>query len=155
MGQAMIEFKVEKLNDVRNELELLTKHHWMEIVDNPDEMELDIDWEAYEQAEKVGILLIITARAYGKLIGYVVHFIHKLPHYKWCIAAKDDAYYLSPIYRSSNVGLKLFNFVEEHLKSLNVKRIIYHCKLDENLDKSKFFERMGYEAVEKLYMKNI
>lgn len=146
-------FRVETLATVELELRSLVEDHWQEIVDDPDAMPLDIDWNLYRKAEADGQLFILTVRD-EKLVGYVAHFIHRLPHYRWCLCARDDAHYLAPEYRKGGIGARMILEAERYLKLRGVEMISYHTKLGD-LDRGPLFERLGYAATERIHVKRL
>lgn len=149
----MIDFARERFVDVEGELQALADRHWSEIRESafpPMEMDLPV----YRKADAAGSLAVFTARTEGMLVGYVMHWIFRAPHYPIRIA-QDDAHYLAPEYRKGWNAVRLFRFAEEQLKAMGVKQISYHHKTRIDLDKGTVFERMGYQPVERIYRKDI
>jgi GNAT superfamily N-acetyltransferase len=85
------------------------------------------------------------------VIGYVIFMVQPHLHYKTCLTAFEDIYYLKPEYRKGRTGIRMFKYAEEVLKSVGVNRIIMHTKV--HLDNSRLFEYLGYKNSDKLFTK--
>mgnify|MGYP003345974306 FL=1 len=78
----MIKFGVEKYHQVCEDIKELIKLHYEEIAVNKDVIPLDPDWDNYKNLCDKNILMIITARDEGRLVGYSIFFITNHLHYK-------------------------------------------------------------------------
>jgi GNAT superfamily N-acetyltransferase len=114
---------------------------------------LDPDWDAYKRYDDAGMLRCVTCRADGELIGYIIFFVQPHIHYKTCLTAVEDIYYVKKEFRKGRVGIRLFKYAEEVLKRIGVNRIIYGTKV--YLDNSKLFEYLGYKHTDKVFTKLI
>ena len=114
---------------------------------------LEPDYETYFTLEKLGLSKVITCRKDGILIGYIIFVITPHLHYKSCVTAVEDIYYVTKQERKGRIGIRLFQFAEQYLKSMGVHRVMYSTKV--HLDNSKLFEYLGYTYIEKLYSKMI
>ena len=99
------------------------------------------------------MLQVITCREDEELIGYMMFIVCSPLHVKSCLTALEDIYYLRKTHRKGRTGIKMFQFAEEHLKSLDVNRIM--CSTKVHLDNSRLLEYLGYTFMEKLYSKFI
>jgi len=77
----MIAFTEELLSATWDEMAPLMLAHWREIAHYPD-IELDPDKEGYALAESAGLVRFYTARADGRLVGYVIFFVRPNMHYR-------------------------------------------------------------------------
>lgn len=144
----MIKYSVEKLDDVYAEFErALMPDHWRECAEHKDDVPLLPDYEAFKQAENNGLLLIITVRDEGALIGYWAGFVRKHIHYKSTVTAHTDIFYLQPAYRA-RCARGLFKFLHAELKTRNVVKVFNRAKLETVNNAGRFLEAMGYELVE-------
>lgn len=109
------------------------------------------DYEAYERIAKSGNITCIVCMDGNEVVGYVIFLIQPHLHYKTCLTAFEDIYYLKPEYRKGRIGIRMFKFAEDVLRSANINRIIMHTKI--HLDNSKLFEYLGYKHTDKLYTK--
>ena len=132
------------------EMEVLFPLHYEELCVTKD-FPLSPDYEAYKRLADAGMLRCITVRADGEMIGYAVFFIRPHMHYSTCKTAFEDLYYIRPDYRKGRVGIRLFKYAEDVLKSIGVNRIIMHTKI--HMDNSKLFEYLGYKWTDKLFTK--
>lgn len=134
------------------ELEKLFPEHYEEL-SVTKEYPLNPDYESYRMMAQAGLLRTITCRADGELIGYVVFFIRPHMHYKDCITAYEDIYFVKKEWRKGRVGIRLFKYAEQVLKERGINRIIINTKV--HLDNSSLFEYLGYKHIEKMYSKLI
>ena len=132
------------------ELQGLLPEHYDELCVTK-EFPLEPDYDAYKRLVDAGMLRCITVRCEGELIGYVIFIIQPHLHYRSCMTAIEDIYFLKKDYRIGRVGIRLFKYAEEVLRGIGVKRIIMHTKV--HLDNSSLFEYLGYKLTDKLYTK--
>ena len=133
-----------------NELDELFPEHYEELCVTK-EYPYEPDYEAYKRCAEAGMLRTITCRADGELIGYIIFFVSPHLHYKSCITATEDIYFVKKEYRKGRVGIKLFQYAEQVLKERGVQRIIMHTKV--HLDNSRLFEYLGYKWTDKIFTK--
>jgi len=150
----MITYQIERYSDVVPELATLYPEHYEE-VESPvaGGEKLDLDWDQYKNLDNAGMIQLVTCRSDGELIGYILYIISRHLHVKTCLTAYEDIYFLRKQYRKGRTGIKLFQFAEQHLKSLHVNKIL--CSTKVHQDNSKLFEYLGYRFVEKLFSKYI
>jgi len=148
-----VEFKVESLADVIGECADALHEHWDEIALDKDEVKLNPDWDGYKRISDSGNMVIVTARAGKRLVGYSVYFISKSLHYKDILQAESDIFWLDPKCRVGMIGIRLLRFSEKVLKDMGVFRIFSKVKLHK--DVGAVFERMGYHPVERVYSKRL
>lgn len=137
-----VTYQVENIQTILEEMKLFVMPHWNEVGLNRDEIPVDMDWDRYIQLQNSGNLHILTARKKGELIGYHFTFVQGHFHYKSTLHGLVDLYYIKPEYRKGRTGLRLFQYAEESLKDLGVKKIFTGCKV--KLDHTKLFEHLGY-----------
>jgi GNAT superfamily N-acetyltransferase len=146
----MITYAVEDYFEVEPELKAIYPEHYEELTVSKN-FHLDPDYERYAKLAKSGILKLITCRTEYELIGYVIMMVGPTLHYKTCIVAHEDIYFLRKEYRKGRIGITLFKFVESEMKKIGVDRIVMGTKTYS--DNSKLFEYLGYRFYEKLYTK--
>ena len=147
----MITYQVERWTDITSELSDLFEKHWHEVALNHDEIKLDVAWDKYAAMCLSGNLHVVTVRSDGVLVGYHVAYVDGHMHYKSTIHACVDIYFIAPEFRNGRVGLKMFEFVEEDLRRLGVKKIITATKI--HLNHSRLFEHLGYTNTEITFTK--
>jgi GNAT superfamily N-acetyltransferase len=148
-----ITYQVEKPSVVLPEMVPFFAAHWQEIAMNRDRVPLDVDYDKYLALGEAGRLHVVTVREDGKLVGYHVSFIEPHLHYKSTLFAHTDIYYLDPPKRKGSTGVKLFQFVEQSLKSIGVKVMTTSTKA--HADISPIFERLGWTKRETVFTKYI
>ena len=109
------------------------------------------DYEAYGRLYVARMLRCITVRDDNELIGYAIFIVHPHLHYRSCVTAFEDIYFLKKEERKGRVGIRLFQFAEGVLKKEGVDRIVMHTKI--HMDNSRLFEYLGYKLTDKLYTK--
>lgn len=132
------------------ELKLILPEHYDELCVTKD-FPLDPDYEAYGRLCVAKMLKCITCRRDGELIGYAIFVVNPHLHYKSCVTAFEDIYFVKKEYRQGRTGLRLFQYAEDVLKKSGVHRIVMHTKL--HLDNSRLFEYLGYKLTDKLFTK--
>ena len=132
------------------DLETLFPAHYEELCVTKD-FPLMPDYDAYKRLADAGQVVCIVCMDDDEVVGYIVFLVQPHLHYKTCLTAFEDIYYLKPEYRKGRTGIKMFKYAEEVLKSVNVNRIIMHTKV--HLDNSRLFEYLGYKNSDKLFTK--
>jgi GNAT superfamily N-acetyltransferase len=147
------QYAVEKLDDVRGDIEPLLELHWREIA-HWDDIPLAPDWDLYQRMEDMGALRIYTVRTgTSRLIGYAVFFVRDNPHYSTSFQAVQDILFLSPAHRGAAVGAGLVQYAEADLRTLGVQVIYHHIK--HKLDFGPLLDRLGYDRVEHVMAKRL
>ena len=144
---------VEAFSAVIEEAKPLLARHWEEIALNKDSVPLDPDWQRYAAMEAMGQLSVVTVRAAGKMIGYCCMVIQVGLHYRSCLEARMDIFWIAPEYRGRMGGVRLFRAVEAELKRRGVKRMYVGSKLHK--DSSRLFEALGYTPIEQWFAKTL
>jgi GNAT superfamily N-acetyltransferase len=146
----MITYSEEDCTVFFQELAPLLPVHYEELCVTKD-YELEPDYAAYDNLHKAGCLRAVTCRSDGELIGYIIFIVQPHLHYRSCITAFEDLYYVKKEYRKGRTGIKLFQYAEKALKDGGVNRIIMHTKIHQ--DHSRLFEYLGYKNTDKLFTK--
>jgi len=132
------------------EFERLLPLHYEEL-SVTKEFPLEPDYEGYRRVAQAGMLRCITCRADGELIGYIIFFVSPHLHYKSCVTATEDIYFVRKEYRKGRIGIRLFQYAEDALKRRGVQRIVVNTKI--HLDNSRLFEYLGYKITDKVFTK--
>jgi len=133
-----------------DEFEKLFPEHYEELCVTK-EFSYEPDYEAYKRMAQAGMLRCITCRNDEQLIGYIIFIVTPHLHYKSCMTAIEDLYFVTKSFRKGRVGIMLFKYAEKVLKERGVKRIVMHTKV--HLDNSKLFEYLGYKMTDKVFSK--
>jgi len=133
-----------------DEFEKLFPEHYEELCVTKD-FNYEPDYEAYKRMAEAGMLRCITCRSDERLIGYIIFIVTPHLHYKSCMTAIEDLYFVTKEFRKGRVGIMLFKYAEKVLKERGVQRIVMHTKV--HLDNSKLFEYLGYKMTDKVFSK--
>ena len=115
------------------------------------EFPLEPNYEAYRRFGEAGLLRSVTCRIDGELVGYIVFTLSPHLHYKSCLTAYEDVYFVKKEHRKGRIGIRLFQYAEQALKRIGVKRVVMHTKV--HLDNSKLFEYLDYKLTDKVFTK--
>ena len=149
-----LEFRRERLfPDTFGEMRELLERHWDEVALKDVSGPLDIDENMYRLLEANGNLVLVTAREDGVPAGYAAYLLGPNPHYRSLAVAEADVFYLAPEYRRGLAGLRLLRAAERECVRAGARIIQNKVKLAH--DCGRLFERMGYTAAEKLYVKAV
>jgi L-amino acid N-acyltransferase YncA len=143
--------QTESFTRARPELELLFPHHWQELALDKDKVPLDVDWARYDALEKAGVLLFITLRQHGRIVGYYVGILMPHIHYRTCVQLSMDIYWTHPSVRGGTVARKLMSAVESEARNRGVHRIFAVSK--NHKDSSRLFSALGYRPIETVHSK--
>lgn len=147
----MITYQAERWDQYFPDAEKLWPLHWAEIALDQDSIKLDVDTDAYRELDQKKLLLIVTARDDGKLIGYHKSFIKPHIHYRTSVTAYVDIFYIHPDYRKGMTAVKMFRAVEVEMRKIGVQKIYTGAKV--HFDLSPLFKRLGYRHIENVYSK--
>ena len=147
----MITFQVESFKERLPEFQYLLPSHYEELALNKDKVPLMPCWDLYFALEEQGKLLFVTARELGEIVGYYIGFIKPGLHYKTCLTATMDIFYIRKDKRNGRAGIKLFQFVEKEHKRRGVQRWFVGSKI--HADASPLFKYLKFDPVETFYTK--
>lgn len=147
-----IQYMTAKVSECFDDVLKLLDEHYNELSVTKN-YKLNPIYDIYKQNESNGKCRVILCKDDDEIVGYIVFFIDSNLHYKDCLLATEDIYYLKPKYRKGTIGIKMFKFAENYLKSLGVNMIRYSTKV--HMDNSRLFEFMGYSFIEKVFIKNL
>ncbi len=145
-----LEFSVESLKDVWNEVMLLAVDHWHETEMYRHGQKFAPSFDRYMQYENAGWLIQCCARDNGVLVGYATLYICPSMHTQQIIAT-EDTFFLLPEFRKGRNGVRLVKFAEEECKKRGAVEIMMTAKLTNNA--GRLMECLGYQEVAKQYSK--
>lgn len=144
------------LSDPRFRDLILEQHAELTVLDG---LPVNIDGARYLEWERAGIFKVFTVRVDKQLVGYVPFYLMPHPHHSTSTVATVDNYYLDPGYRAGTcIGLEMFRRGFRAMAELGAQAIIVHQKLhkaEAGRDVGKFFERLGFGAIETIYAKTL
>ena len=107
----MITYKIKTVEECFDDVEKLFQDHYEEL-SVTKQYKLNPDYEVYIQNS--GRIKVILCKDDDDIVGYIVFFIAPHLHYKDCLMAIEDIYYLKPEYRKGTVGIKMFKYAEKY-----------------------------------------
>lgn len=149
----MITFQEESMRKALPDASKLLIDHWKELANHQEDRPLNPDFDKYIQMNEAGFIRLFTVRDDEKLIGYASFIVADNLHYKDWKYASCDIYYLDREYRNKGTGLQMFTEIENWLKSIGVKSVVLHEKVDQ--PHGKMFEALGFKLIERYYEKVI
>jgi hypothetical protein len=133
------------------EAEALIDEHEKEL--NTGGFKPDCDVKLYIKASSKGLVDTYTVRTdEGELVGYMIYFVHRHPHYDLMVA-DADMLFLAAKCRGGMTGVKLITFSEKKLKAKGVEVVTQRTKRVKDL--RRLFEHLGYGLHEEVYLKEL
>lgn len=148
-----INFQVEPFDKLLDELKPLLQAHWDELPTLDFQYDLDPEYQQYYSMQQRDALRIVTARADGVLIGYIVVFLTKALHHRQINTAQIDILYITPEYRGQGIFRSLREDTEQYLKKQGFDFI--QIEVNTNMDFSPSLEKAGYRCSSKVLIKRI
>jgi hypothetical protein len=142
----------EPFASVWPEVQILTQQHFDE-VDGGVEPNRghDVDAAALHELSKRGILLVITARLDGRLVGYFTWNVQTDVESKGLLIALQGAWFVSPD-APNRTAVWLWDRSEAELRWMGVKCIYPHHRLQgRGANIGKFFMRRGAKPIQTTY----
>jgi predicted acetyltransferase len=149
----MINYQVEYLSDVKEEIAATLAVYHEEVFAFKDAVDLAPDWDTYLKMEQIGILNILTARLEGRLVGYIVSTIIPHTHYKNNTFSISDVFYINPTIRGEGIGLGLLEAAEAVYREKGVD--LMHITLKKDRPSDSLMKRFGAEEAETTYAKRM
>lgn len=145
----MLTAQPERFAPFLEEVKPLLPLHWEELALDKGSVPLSPQFDEYLARDAKGMVLTVTLRDAGELVGYFVGFVAPGLHYSTCLTLHLDIFWCRPDKRDGTAGLKLFKAVEKEAKRRGVQRMFVGSKLHK--DASRLFEALKYRPVETVY----
>lgn len=147
--RAFLSAQVEDYSACVEELKRIYPLHWEELALNKDRVPLNPDYRRYEALNDAGMLLFVTLRRAGRLVGYFIGFVERELHYQDSLSLKMDIYFTHPEIRGGTAALRLFRAVIREARRRGVTRTYFGSKL--HRDSGRLFAALGMKPVETWY----
>lgn len=131
------------------EVKPLLPDHYLELALNQDRVPLAPQYDEYLRRDSLGMVMAVTVRDAGELVGYFVGFIAPGLHYSTCLTLQLDIFWIHPDHRGQKGGFLLFKAVEAEAKRRGVQRLFVGSKT--HLPADFLFEKLGYTKVETVW----
>ena len=127
----------------------LAKAHYEEVESKSDKLPFKFEPKVIETYISLGLLEVVTVRVGGELLGYFANVIQP-EVFSEHLKAQELGIYLHPSVRRAGVCKRLFEVMEDHLRSIGVELQLVMFKHGHN---DKLPLRLGYEVTEVVYQK--
>jgi GNAT superfamily N-acetyltransferase len=123
-----VDVKLSSVAEIREHGEELLRAHTQEA--EPDLAPYYAPaWEAYEEAERRGDLLVLAAWHDGaELVGYAVAAVVQSMHYSGVRLCQHDLLYVAPAHRGRGLGKRLVEALRLRAKQWGAQRLLLHAK---------------------------
>ena len=125
--------------------------HWEELALDRQKFPMDVHYDRYVHFETADALLVVTARADGKLVGYYVGMI--LPHLHYQSSGNmlhTDMYFIKREFRNG-AGAKLLMCVQDAARRRKCVKMYLSCKIHSN--HTELFQKMGFVPSDIMHVK--
>lgn len=139
--------KLEKLFDIKDEIEPLGELHYELLEKNKDRVPLWVNEPMYRVLEDLGLLVTVTIRNDGHLFGYFIGIVS--PGLRTsAITCMTDVYYVHHDYRGQGAGSILLEEVEKELERRNV--VIWYAgyRMEEGDGAKALLAKRGFKPLE-------
>lgn len=155
-GQVSVTYAVERWTDYRRDCEPLWREHYDEIAGDKDRTPYGPNEFLYAEMDRLGSLLIITARRDGRMVGYALVNVCQHPNYVALKCGFECAYFLSPSERKgvglsfrAQTGVQLIVYALNELKARGAVRVSWHTKESRSI--AIILKRLGMKKTDELY----
>ena len=144
----MLTFRVETWEDLERDGSEIFKVHYDELALHKTVMPMGLDNAIYLEFQRLGLLVVLTARRDGVLVGYWVGIvIHHNPHNKdGGKVATCDMFYILPEQRKGGAGARLLMAAESELRKRGVKKASLSTKI--HFESGELLDALGWEKTD-------
>lgn len=145
-----LNFKWERFSAIARELPPLFALHSEELGE-----EADPNWESYLRLDNAEVLYVLTSRAAGALVGYIIFMVTPSLHQRSLKVAIEDIYFLKKEFRKGWSAMRMFKKAELGLQKIGVGKVILSQSTKfEGFERfDSFFKRLGFKYSGKIYSK--
>lgn len=143
---------IEKIWDIKEEIEPLLESHWKEVAWYQDDVKLNPDWNTYYSLQEADSLVVFTLRNNEEqLVGYASFVVNWMLHYKNHKIADNDVVFIVPEYRKGRTAYSFLKGVYKALEDMGVSIITTKMKSDNEFHG--IMKRMDFDLMEYNYTK--
>lgn len=126
----------------------IVQAHWDEVATMPDVRKLKMDLDKYRVLEEKNLLVFVSARHGGKLIGYIAGILAPDMHAMESRLCVMDVYYIVPEWRG--IAVYLFRHYQDEAKKAGATLVNARQKIrdGEPVVPDRFFQLLGYSKQE-------
>lgn len=154
----MVTYRSEPFSSFYADAKELIAAHWEEVATNPDVRKLAVDEAAFLKTDALGMLVCMTAREDGKLVGYVIGYLAEGQHTKGTKRAAINYYFIDRSVRGNGAFAALCIEFEKEAKRRGAVDCTNRQKLKNGSPANapdRFFEAMGYDREEVVWVKKL
>ena len=127
-------FQAESLAGVLPELHALHVSHYQETERHRAGLAMDPDYAGFLERERAGRLIQFTARTEaGELVANMRVVIGRSSHTQ-TLFCEEDTFYVVPAHRGGFMAVRLWQFVENAVRSIGVREVRFSSKLANRAD---------------------
>lgn len=149
----MITAQVETLDQAAlDEMQPLFPTHYEEVSEHRMAgVPLDPQYDVYLSRSAAGQVLYVTLRDAGRLVGYLVSFVMPGLHYKSCLTATGDIFFVYPDRRGMEGGKLLFSTWIRECKRRGIRLAQIGIKSRHAKYARPLVEAMGFQEAEIMF----
>jgi hypothetical protein len=127
-------FQAERFGEVLPELHPLHEQHYQETDKHRAGLALNPDYDSLIERERNGGLIQFTARTEaGELVANMRVIIGRSSHTQ-TLFCEEDTFYVVPAHRGGFMAVRLWQFVENAVRSIGVREIRFNSRLANRAD---------------------
>jgi GNAT superfamily N-acetyltransferase len=146
----MISYQLESFAMLNAEAQGLFSLHAAEVASRSGPVALDIP--SYQDLERRGALVVVTARKAGRIIGYLVLKIARDIHFEQRVAA-TDMFFVHQDERKHGIGGALIEKALGHLDWLGISKVFFGMKTKHPF--RKLLRSKGFAPEEEVFVKEL
>jgi GNAT superfamily N-acetyltransferase len=146
---------LERLADIEAEIRPLHEAHYNETETTYLDTPFSPSYDRYKASEEAGQFILFTTRLGVELVGYLQYYVFNDMHTQMK-QAREDALFISPIYRGMRLAPKMLAYAENALYQLGCTMIGMTSKAPVGApDLGPFLEAHGYRPVAVFFVKKL
>lgn len=148
---ADVTIQAERFEAFRRDGMALFAEHYHE-AGSFDGVPLDLNWKMFEAMDAAGGLLVLTARAAGSLVGYILFLISDSLENKTMRVGYQNAFFVLPEFRG-HLGRQLHERALDELRRRGIATAVMRSGvLASGPKQARYFERLGAKSLGTLYL---
>lgn len=146
-------FAVEPFDTAYRDAGQLLGLHWIEVAKNKQLLTVNPDEDLYRRGDERKVVLTVTARHQGQLVGYYVWFLFAHPHYRHVKVAETDLFFLAPEHRTGLNGYRFIKAACRFAQEAGARLLTVRFKVDK--DHPELMKRLGFAPTDITYTKAV
>jgi hypothetical protein len=128
----------------------MLRDHYDEVATHKHVLKFNPDLPRYQQLDREKRLHIVVMRENGDIVGYSVHIINTMLHYRNVMVADDDVHFLVPRLRGTGEHRRLREFAMRTLQERGVQLVMARSKIGHLHETA--LQGMGFEVWDMNYV---